>query len=209
MMMKHNNWKKMKCIVFLIFSFSHLLITTINAQTFTQRIQQKVQGEGTVTLHQDKAIDDLVNGPAQAAPAEKKQTPAKTATNTGDKPKTNSNQKEEKTTQPPQSDTTEVPADTMNTTKKTGRTYKTTGYRVQAYAGGNSRADRQKAEQTGSQLRMLFPTESVYTHFYSPRWICRMGNYRTYEEALQKLQEVRKLGFTSSTIVKTKITVQY
>ena len=209
MTMKHNNWKRMECVAFLIFSFSLFLITNANAQSFTQRIQQKVQGEGTVTLHQDKVIDDLVNGPAQTAPAEKKQATGKTATNTGEKPKTNSNQKEEKTTQPPQSDMTEVPADTMNTAKKTGRTYKTTGYRVQAYAGGNSRADRQKAEQTGSQLRMLFPTESVYTHFRSPRWICRMGNYRTYEEALQKLHEVRKLGFSSSTIVKTKITVQY
>jgi hypothetical protein len=36
-----------------------------------------------------------------------------------------------------------------------------------------------------------------------------MGNYRTYEEALQQLQEVKRLGYTAATIVKGKITVQY
>jgi hypothetical protein len=80
---------------------------------------------------------------------------------------------------------------------------------VQAFAGGNSRRDRQKAEQTGNQLRSLFPGEQVYTHFYSPRWICRIGNYRTYEEALKMLEEVKKLGYSSATIVKGKISVAY
>ena len=42
---------------------------TASAQTFTQRVQQKNKaGEGTVTITQDKAIDDLVNGPATQLP---------------------------------------------------------------------------------------------------------------------------------------------
>ena len=49
----------------------------------------------------------------------------------------------------------------------------------------------------------------VYVHFYSPRWICRVGNYRTYEEAHQMLQNLRKLGYNQASIVKGKITVQY
>ena len=38
---------------------------TASAQTFTQRIQIKEKaGEGSVTITQDKAIDELVNGKA-------------------------------------------------------------------------------------------------------------------------------------------------
>jgi hypothetical protein len=59
------------------------------------------------------------------------------------------------------------------------KSYKVTGYRVQAFAGGNSRNDRLKAEQTGNQLKVHFPEQPVYVHFYSPRWICRMGNFRS------------------------------
>ena len=83
------------------------------------------------------------------------------------------------------------------------------GYRVQVYAGGNSRDARVKAERTGREINSLFPGEPVYVHFYSPRWICRMGNYRTYEEAHQKLNAVKKLGYQSAIIVKGKITVPY
>ena len=97
----------------------------------------------------------------------------------------------------------------MDNTKKIMRGYKVNGYRVQAFAGGNSRKDRQEAEQTGDKIKASYPNEPVYVHFYSPRWICRVGNYRTYEEAHQMLVSLRKLGFTQATIVKGKITVQY
>jgi hypothetical protein len=36
-----------------------------------------------------------------------------------------------------------------------------------------------------------------------------MGNYRTYEEAHQILNAVKKLGYNSAIIVKGKITVPY
>ena len=34
-----------------------------------------------------------------------------------------------------------------------------------------------------------------------------MGNYRNYEDAKAKVEEVRKLGYESATIVKGKISV--
>ncbi len=89
------------------------------------------------------------------------------------------------------------------------RGYKVNGYRVQAFAGGNSRKDRQQAEQVGNDIKASFPGVPVYVHFYSPRWICRIGNYRTYEEAHQMLQSLKKMGYSQATIVKGKITVQY
>jgi len=87
--------------------------------------------------------------------------------------------------------------------------YKVKGFRVQVYAGGNSRDSRVKAERTGREIKALFPGTPIYVHFYPPRWICRMGNYRTIEEATEVLRAVKKLGYQSAIIVKGKITVPY
>lgn len=97
--------------------------------------------------------------------------------------------------------------DTTTVMPSTRHGYKTTGYRVQAFAGGNTRKDRQKAERTGNAMRQLFPGEDVYVRFYSPRWVCRVGNYRTYEEAHEKMVTIRKMGYETATIVKGKIIV--
>jgi len=86
---------------------------------------------------------------------------------------------------------------------------KVNGYRVQAFAGGNSRQDRMKAERIGNDIKSHFSSVPVYVHFYSPRWICRVGNYRTYEEAHQMLVSLRKLGYNQASIVRGKIMVQY
>lgn len=190
---------------------------TAGAQTFTQRIQKTVAGEGKVTIHQDKAIDNLVNGTAAtttvaqpkqgASQTEKKQPATRKTNNRETTPSTPAAQPAASASST--TDTTTPGIDTTDVAKTAVRTYKVMGYRVQAFAGGNSRKDRQKAEQTGNQLRALFPNEQVYTHFYSPRWICRIGNFRTYEEAHQMLQEVKSLGYSSATIVKGKISVPY
>ena len=174
----------------------------MNAQTFTQRIQNTTAGEGTVTIHHDKAIDELVNAPI--ATSKPKPTPNKPVS---PKPKPTPAVKAKETPVAIGSDTiaNEQHTDSLDDTPK--RVFKTIGYRVQVLAGGNTRQDRQRAEQAGRSLRSLFPGEEVYVHFYSPRWICRLGNYRTYEEAHEKMLEVRKLGYSTATIVKGKITV--
>jgi len=86
---------------------------------------------------------------------------------------------------------------------------KITGYRVQAFAGGNKRADREAAERAGKKIKSMYPEEAIYVHFYSPRWICRVGNYRTQTEARQMLRKVKQLGFSQACIVKVKISVAY
>ena len=199
-----------------------------SAQTFTQRLQKSNTGEGKVTVTQSKEIDDLVNGPQNVAtPA--KQTTQSTQTTPNTQNSQNSQttpsslttqkqvakQSEEKPQPSQRPSLTTQPEITPDTTytdeprKKVLKGYKVTGYRVQVYAGGNSREARVKAEQTGREINALFPGEPVYVHFYSPRWICRMGNYRTYEEAHQVLNAVKKLGYQSAIIVKGKITVPY
>ena len=200
--------KVMVVLPFYLFTFLPL-----SAQTFTQRIQQSKAGQGTVTIHQSPEIDQLVNNATLSAlkPATPSaaQSPAATqnsasSTGTSGSPGTAATPVKPATT--PTVTEGEAPVDN---TKKIMKGYKVNGFRVQAFAGGNSRKDRLQAEQTGDKIKASFPEEPVYVHFYSPRWICRVGNYRTYEEAHQMLVSLRKLGFTQATIVKGKITVQY
>ena len=193
-----------------------------SAQTFTQRIQQQNNnGQGTVIIHQDDEINKLVNSEvlnnkqpatqqnAANTPGTKTTRPTTPNTNTtpGTKPST---------TKPttPNSGVTENEGETEETapdlSKKVMRGgVKVNGYRVQAFAGGNSRKDRIQAEQIGNNIKSHFANVPVYVHFYSPRWICRVGNYRTYEEAHHMLVQLRNLGYNQASIVKGKITVQY
>ena len=180
-----------------------------DAQTFTQRIQKPVAGQGTVTIHQDSVIDRLVNNATlgiKSASAPAKPATQKPASQSGSA----SQSSQTGSTSLTSSSSLSSSVDTVDTSKKVIRGgYKVAGYRVQAFAGGNSRADRIKAEQTGNNIKAQFADVPVYVHFYSPRWICRVGNYRTYEEAHQMLVSLRKLGYTQATIVKGKITVSY
>lgn len=194
--MRHRN--VMLVIAFLIAHFSFL---TSSAQTFTQQIQQKEQGQGVVTITEDKSIDELVNGHKPApATTTTTATPSANAAKTTEKPSTHHEAAQE---QAPDNE----PEPTA--TPATGTIHKVTGYRVQAFAGGNSRKDRQKAEQIGNSIRALMPGTAVDVHFYSPRWICRVGNYRTYEEAHQALIQLQQMGYSAATIVKGKIHVRY
>ena len=189
-------------------------IFTADAQsTFTQRLQQSNQGEGKVTVKQSKEIDNLVNGPTNVTSSSQSQTAINRKQQEKEKEQTATKQdkKEIKQTlvQSETRDSIDVSDSAEDNHKKVMRGYKINGYRVQVFAGGNSRNDRIKAERIGSEIKSLFPGVPVYVHFYSPRWICRMGNYRTYEEAHEVLNRVKNLGYQSAIIVKGKITVQY
>lgn len=154
------------------------------AQSFLNDLRTDKAGQGTVTVSQSKDIDELVNNAKLIKSA----------------PTTATNEKSNNATAAP----------AVNTAKKVMRnSRRITGYRVQAYSGGNSRADRQKAESIGSAIKMRFPDLPVYVHFYSPRWICRVGNFRTYDEANSVLKEIKSMGYRQACIVKGKITVGY
>lgn len=171
-----------------------LTFLPLSAQTtFTERLQKSNSGEGKVTVTQSKEIEVLVNG-KQAEPTEPAaKEDAKTVT-------------VKKLTVVEDGDV-DTPVD--NHKKVMLGSHKVAGYRIQVYAGGNSRKDKQQAEQTGNSIKRHFPEVPVYVHFYSPRWICRVGNFRTYEEAYQALLSMKQMGYTSASIVKGMITVQY
>ena len=192
-----------------------IMIATANcamAQSFTSHISAKEDGKATVTVFQSKEIETLVNSrPATADNKKQNEAPGRNRSvrNDGDNaPRQNDGQEHRQQTDVDNS-TNNMDIPTVDMRKKMMRnSYKMTGYRVQAYAGRNSKADRMNAEKVGNAIKMKYPDQPVYVHFYSPRWICRVGNYRSYEEAAKMLHLIQEMGFTSATIVKGQITVK-
>lgn len=204
--------------------------TTLWAQRYMDHLRRDKLGRGTVSVVQSKAIDELVNGkdapaaaPTTAAPAKPGGTP-KPRTETITAPPTTSPAPEaprgaaarkETEVRPreverPEQAESEAEPPMADMRKKVMRgSHKVTGYRVQVYAGGNTREDKQRAQQAGTAVKMKYPDQPVYVHFYSPRWLCRVGNFRTYQEAQQFLKQVKTMGYGAATIVKGQISVQY
>lgn len=187
------------------------------AQTFTGHVSEKEAGKASVTIIQSKEIDKLVNRrPATAdnkkqpdnqakAEADKKERENAAALLKGQDDVTHHQAHSETDTD----DDDEMSIPTVDMRKKVMRnSYKVPGYRVQAFAGRNSKADRIKAESVGNAIKIKYPDQPVYVHFYSPRWICRVGNYRSYEEASKMLHLIKAMGYTSATIVKGQISVK-
>ena len=198
MKQKFQSLRHLAVKVLVLFITYHLSLITSSAQNFTQRIQQSVAGGGKVTIHHDASINELVNGKQQTAPAQK---PAETKTNRQqDGQRQRGDSKAEQRASEQHTDTV---------AQEPHRTRQVMGYRIQVFVGGKTRADRQRAEQTANSLRTQFPGHKVYVHFYSPRWICRMGNFRTVAEAKEVLDEVVRMGYDTATLVRGKVTVAY
>lgn len=188
-------------------------ISGAQAQTFLDRLKQPTKDKAVVTITQDAAIDKLVNGNnATNATIETKKAPANTTkkenatSNTATSNATSNTATPSSNTSASHASSTEEPDMSKKVMKNS---YKVTGYRVQAFAGGNTRNDRRTAETVGNNIKRRFPEQPIYVHFYSPRWICRVGNFRTYEEAHAMLLEIREMGYKQASIVKGKISVQY
>lgn len=228
-------------------------MASVEAQTFTQHLQQSQAGKGRVSITQSREIDALVNGNVSqgVTTAEaQKQTVKKninTTTNTvasatkndslekakarEQEEKLKAREQEEKLkaqkahqnavdealalqrriaekTASEEEAEAELHIPTVDMRKKVMRgARKVTGYRVQAFAGGNTRADKTKAQQAGNDIKMRFPDQPIYVHFYSPRWICRVGNYRSLSEAQHMLNAIKGMGYKAAVIVKGQITV--
>lgn len=223
---------------FAILLFSVLFLTLgVDAQSFTQHIQQYQAGKGKVTVTQSKSIDDLVNGIITSkrdsavrrrakVENERRLEREKIEREVDRKPESKNERKRAaetsaerkaaealaehraETKKAEESKEEEMHIPTVDMRKKVMRgSKKVTGYRVQAFAGGNRRADKINARKIGEKIKLRFPDQPVYVHFYSPRWICRVGNFRSYSEAHNMLKAIRKMGYRSAIIVKGKITV--
>ena len=136
------------------------LMPAMAQEKFIDGLTKPVTGQGTVRVVQDAVITQLVNGTAK----EPASTPVP---QTGNK--------------------NESPAEQA---KRPTRKMKANGYRIQVYAGGNSRTARQEAQQMAG--------------------ICRVGDFRTYEEASQFLRELKATEqFDEALIVRSVIQIPY
>lgn len=182
------------------------LATEAQSQTFLDGLRNSVGPSGAVvTVTQQKDIDDLVNGRQPAAyraattANDSLSTAAKTAPAAATPRSASSPDDDDSAT------TYEVVPDTTPKVMRNAR--KVNGYRVQVYVGGNTRQDKSRAYNAGSVMKSYFPDQPVYVHFYSPRWKCLMGNFRTYAEAAALVPQVRDAGYRQACVVKGKITV--
>lgn len=178
-------------------------------QSFVQRIKARHSGDGTVVLHQDATLDALVNG--TTLPSASKRSKTTTDNNAATAPvRSEGNKKkdaeEAAAVDDPVVETAEV--DLGDGRKVYRNSIKMQGFRVQVYSGGNSRKAKQAAERMARQVKGYFPDQPVYTHFYSPRWICRVGDFRTIEEANEMLRQMKEKGdFRQAVIVKSIVQI--
>lgn len=96
-----------------------------------------------------------------------------------------------------------------STSSVDGKTIRTVGYRIQLFAGNNSRVSKDEAYRIAGMARELYPEASVYTIFQSPRWLCQFGDYRTIEEADAMMHRLRETGeFKEMAIVRSQIIIK-
>lgn len=182
-------------------------VLPLSAQTFTQQVQRPTAGGARIVLHQPAWLTQRVDARATALPrrVHERDTIVPRREERGD----STPQRPERTDKRSTETETEVNADNLSLHKRYRQRYKMKGFRIQIYAGGNSRAARNAAERQAARIKQLHPNLPVYTHFYSPRWICRVGDFKTRAEAETYLQQFQKEGFGEASIVKTDILVSY
>lgn len=85
---------------------------------------------------------------------------------------------------------------------------KARGYRVQVYAGNNSRVARNEANDVATKVKEEFPEMPVYAYFQPPRWLCRVGDFRSIEEADAAMRRLKATGiFKEVSIVREQINI--
>lgn len=88
------------------------------------------------------------------------------------------------------------------------KTLKARGYRVQVYAGNNSRVARNEANDMATKVKEEFPDMPVYAYFQPPRWLCRVGDFRSIEEADAAMRRLKATGvFKEVSIVREQINI--
>ena len=85
---------------------------------------------------------------------------------------------------------------------------KAAGFRIQAYAGNNTREAKNDAYRVASRIKDVFPRTEIYTSFNPPRWLCRVGDFRSIEEADAMMRRLKSTGvFKEVSIVRDQINI--
>ena len=79
---------------------------------------------------------------------------------------------------------------------------------IQAYAGNNTRQAKNDAYHVASRVKEYFPELTVYTSFNPPRWLCRVGDFRSIEEADAMMRRLKSTGmFKEVSIVRDQVNI--
>lgn len=83
---------------------------------------------------------------------------------------------------------------------------KSPGFRIQIFAGNNSRRAHELAKQYAEKVKKYNTDVSIYTLFVSPRWLCRVGDYVSFEEANMMMRQLRATGqFKEAVVVRDEV----
>lgn len=180
--------------------FWALLPMIVFAQTgFVEKVQKSSEGWGKVSINQESRLTRLLNG--DTVIVQEKKVEEKNVNS--EKHKIDAKKDEEKVSV----DSYEANGSVRPVKMKR---YKISGYRIQIYAGNNSRNSRVEAERVAQRFKGFFPKVSAYTHFYPPRWVCRVGDFKTAEQATAFMSQIQQLkAFSGLIVVKTAIQVAY
>ncbi len=66
------------------------------------------------------------------------------------------------------------------------------GYRIQVFSDNNYRTAKSEARAKEREISERFPELRTYVIFNSPFWRLRVGDFRTQEEALEKIVEIKE-----------------
>ena len=181
-----------KTILFLSFLLS---CVAVDAQSYTEHLER----EGKVVVSQNDKISNLVNNQNKTTA-----TQNKTAATTPAATEAKQTETDETTASQPKTS-----ASTRTTKPYTSRQrYNSEGYRIQVFTGGNSRADKQAAASMQAKIRSTFPEISTYVHFISPHWVCRVGDFKSRDDAMKYVRKIRARGLTyEARLVKSNIFV--
>lgn len=198
--------KKLTLILLAVFAIT---LSAMAQTPFTQHVRTQRAGEGKVRIIQDSIIEKVVNQPMTGKTAKPGKTTAKTDKTTT-KPKDDTATHHDNASA--KHDNTEHEnADDNDTNKHVGsaKTTTMTAYRIQIFSGSNSHQDKQKAYDLAAKCKEKFPELSVYTKFVSPRWVCRVGDFKNLADAQNYASKIRAAHFTREVrIVKTTIRVK-
>lgn len=174
----------MRYFLALIVTLCFNIVVAQSQQPFTQRLQQKVAGQGTVVLVQDEEISRLVNNMPKETPVVPTQKESKTESRNASATTSHSGAVKQSST-------------TVSThySGTRGR-HKERGFRIQVYAGTGNAAAKNAARQMETKVRKALPELAVYCHFKSPRWVCRVGDFSTREEAQRYLAKIQRMNIS-------------
>lgn len=79
------------------------------------------------------------------------------------------------------------------------------GYRIQVFADNNQRTAKNEAMTRERQVSALFPDVECYLSYKAPAWRLRVGDFKTREEAVAVMRQMKKAfpGYSREMIVVT------